>query len=309
MLAPVVLKKFYKKYFDIFHRLTIPFFRAKASEEPLKVKLAHAPARQTTGTSPEHLLDKDNMMETTEWHPMHGVIRYLADRFRLGLVAEPDQMAYLQQVTDAFDPRTPMIPDAVHLLRHELKRMVKGAADLEGAYAFLDTLGLRKKLIGLGDATDSADPSWLLSQEPLPRDPSPEAHPEGHRTYAECGLPLTVYHSTSTNSDYEMMVQGHDARLNAFQTSQMMPGLLGQGFYTKLAAEPKKGEVPVEIEVDPTAVEGVDFVHTNLMGPMVVWLTSRKLKVVSLSYAEVENWIARAPTACATAMGFLKGGP
>ena len=139
------------------------------------------------------------------------------------------------------------------------KKLIIHAVNIEYAVNTLDKLGLRKKLVEMGNAKEQENFAWWLSREPL----RSKLIGEGTgKTAEELGIKV-VAHETNTFLSYESIVRAHSGEPNVLISRQNAVGesaAVGDGFYTLPGREGARGTgLTIRFNVDPKAREGSDF--------------------------------------------------
>lgn len=206
-----------------------------------------------------------------------SVLRFLVKAFQYELDISKESLEQIRVIINEFDPR--LVTDSVALRRiaETARKLVIHAVNIEYAMNKLDELGLRQKLIAMGDPNKINSFAWWLNKEPL------RSRPVGGgtgRTAQELGIKI-VAHETSDFLAYESITRAHSGEPNVLISREdAMEELasFGEGFYTALG---KKGMrrtgLTIRFDVDPNAREGTDFtVHDDI----VLFHNKKALRVI-----------------------------
>ncbi len=224
--------------------------------------------------------------------PILSAIRYLTKAFQYGLAVEPEAVPYLQQIVADFDPKAHRDAYVVDWIEKNGKKLFQNAVDLEYAWNKLEELGLRKKLLAIhNNPGKTKSLAWWMNKEPLRARDYPGSHQYKNgnwanakpgRTAGELGI-VAVAHETSDFEAYESIIASPIGSPKVFISrsgSDAERANFGDGFYTKIGL---KGAVEtgfhIRFEVDPTAVEGVDFIQVK-EHKFVIWKNAAKLRVI-----------------------------
>ena len=209
-----------------------------------------------------------------------SVIRLLVKAFQYELEFSPQDFRKMKEVVDEFDPRQVNNSDAIRRINDTAKKLVMHAVNIEYAMNKLDELGLRKKLIALGNKAEHDNPGWWLNKEPLRSKTVGEGRGQ---TASELGVKV-VAHETNNFLAYESITRAHSGEPNVLISRQNAVGeaaAYGDGFYTRLGKEGARGTgLTIRFTVDPNAREGTDFTKH---GDYIVFKNKKALKVIQES--------------------------
>lgn len=189
-----------------------------------------------------------------------SVIRILVKAFQFRLKIPPSDFYQLKTLVDEFDPKKIENPTALRRINDTAIKLILHASDLEYAINTLDQLGLRAKLIEMGNPNDVETTAWWLNREPLRSKPIGRGH---GRTARELKLEY-VTHETNSFSAYESITRSHSGKPNVLISRvnvQTERALYGSGFYTLIGRQGFFGNTGINIrfKVHPDAREGSDF--------------------------------------------------
>jgi len=223
-----------------------------------------------------------------------AVIRYCSKRFQLGLNPSPEDEALLREIVDAFDPYADVATQyAKTWMEHNGLKLLRNADDLEAAVAFLDRIGLRKKLFlaagGFAAATRTDGLAYALTREPLPS----FAVGTGDGATAESLGLSQVHHDTRDFETFEAITSSSLDSPNVFN-SLPVPGetvIFGSGFYVRTGDAGRQTGYRIRLELLPNAHEGADFAR---VGPDLLLVRNRAaLRLVRPRFAtDPDRWIA-----------------
>ncbi len=210
-------------------------------------------ARASSGQNPEIL----------------SVIRLLAKAFQYELKFSEQDYKELKKVVDEFNPSKINNSEALRRIQDTAKKLVMHATNIEYSINKLDKLGLRKKLISMGDINQLDSASWWLNKEPL------RSFPVGQgkgKTAAEIAKEqkqsqLVVAHETNNFLAYESITRSPSGEPNVLISRQNASGEVaayGDGFYTQIGKLGARGTgLTIRFTVDPNAREGSDFTRSG----------------------------------------------
>jgi hypothetical protein len=212
-----------------------------------------------------------------------SVIRLLVKAFQYELTFSKNDFEQMKQVVNEFDGSAISNSNALRRIHDTAKKLVMHATNIEYALNKLDELGLRQKLISLGDANSIESDAWWLSREPLRS--KPVGTGKGN-TAAELNIKV-VAHETNNFLAYESITRAHSGEPNVFISRQNSVGeaaAFGEGFYTKIGKEGARGTgLTIRFEVNPKAREGTDFI---IKDNCIIFINKKALSVIqeSLNY-------------------------
>jgi len=197
--------------------------------------------------------------------PIREAIRLLTKAFQYNLEISAEDKRVLQGIVQSFEPRTITSSERDWIEASALK-MIVNSQNYERTINILDELGLRPKLLALGDATRVGSLSWRLSKEPL------RSKPVGAgtgRTASELGISKLNHQLKSLTKELDILEvasRALDGRTN-FAISRASGAssevaVWGKGLYTSIGDSlyyQKNGGHAIHLELDPNAREGSDF--------------------------------------------------
>ncbi len=209
-----------------------------------------------------------------------SVIRLLVKAFQYDLGFSQQDFAEMKKVVDAFDASKINNASANRRIADTAKKLVMHATNIEYAMNRLDELGLRKKLISMGNKDVQDSSAWWLNKEPLR---SKAFGPGTGKTAKELNIDL-VAHETSSFLAYESITRAHSGEPNVLISRNGFVGEgagCGDGFYTQMGKYGARGTgLTIRFRVDPNAREGTDFSkHDNY----IVFKNKKALKVIQES--------------------------
>ncbi len=209
-----------------------------------------------------------------------SVIRVLIKAFQYEITLSSEALVTIREIIDSFNPNANMNAVALRKIQETAVKLIFHAVNLEYAIDTLDQLGLRKKLIALGNKAEIGNFAWWLNKEPLR---TKLVGVGTGKTAAELKI-TEVAHATNTYQAYESMVRSHAGRPNVLISRDNTPGEgtgSGEGFYT-LAGKVggKSSGLTVRLLVAPNARIDSDF---TINGTTIVFKNKAALTVVRQS--------------------------
>ncbi len=212
--------------------------------------------------------------------PILSVIRFLTKAFQFDLKIREKDLVTIKKVIAEFVPSRGADPYVVHWLEKNGHKLMTHSVDVSLSWRTLEKLGLRAKLIDASTRFGDGELGFWLNKEPLwsskdSRRLTSDQAWKG-KTAKELGL-TTVTHATRDFVAYEAIRRAPSGIPNFFISRSNEPSekaLYGPGLYTAIG-EFGHGQFHVQMDVDPTAREGVDFIFTIVN--TVLWLNRDKL--------------------------------
>lgn len=212
-----------------------------------------------------------------------SVLRVLVKAFQYELHLSPQDIAEIRKIVAAFNPHEITNRTALRRIQSTSQKLIVHAINLEYAFDTLDQLGLRKKLISMGNPTLVGSPAWWLYREPL------RSFPLGQgwgNTAEHLGLDI-VAHETSDFQAYESIVRSPLGSPNVLISRQSVSSeiaLMGDGFYVSTGMTGARGTgITIRFHLDPKAREGTDFnIHqrSSRSGNYLLIKNKNALKVI-----------------------------
>ncbi|MBI4042024.1 MAG: SUMF1/EgtB/PvdO family nonheme iron enzyme, partial [Deltaproteobacteria bacterium] len=221
--------------------------------------------------------------------PIVSVIRYLTKIFQFELKIPQESLKNLKKVIEAFDPAELKNDYVRHWMEKNAKKLILNAVDVEYAIETLGELGLREKLIALGDKNEPHTMAWWLNREPLAGKPLGQGEGKTMNDLVREGEiqpdpdrgKVVAAHETFSFLAYETMTHHPAGKPNALISRQGIPGeaaAYGDGFYTRIGSSGARGTgLTVRYEVEGRAREGVDFERN---GDFLIFRNKNALKVI-----------------------------
>jgi formylglycine-generating enzyme required for sulfatase activity len=209
-----------------------------------------------------------------------SVIRMLVKAFQYELTFSQDDFNIIKTIISDFDGRKITNNTALRRIHDTAKKLVMHAVNIEYAINKLDELGLRKKLIQLGDKSIPNSFAWWLNREPLRS--SPVGLGKG-KTAENLNIDI-VAHETNNFLAYESITRSHSGEPNVLISRANEAGeqaVHGEGFYTKQGKKGARGTgLTIRFKVNPIAREGTDFFT---VGDFIVFKNKKALQVIQES--------------------------
>ncbi len=207
-----------------------------------------------------------------------SVMLFLAKALQHDLSISDTDFLKIKSIVAQFDPRI-LDPQTIHRLEYIAKELILHTVNLEHTIAKLDELGLREKLVKMGNPRKLDSASHLLNKEPLRSYPVGQG---GGRTAAQLGLSI-VNHGTRSREVYDAITSSPSGEPNAFISRAYAfreNANYGNGFYTAKGTDDAYNfGLKVYLILDPNAREGTDFIYVRLH-QWVIILNKSAVKVV-----------------------------
>lgn len=231
----------------------------------------------TTGTL--HYYTSEKHFETSrakiEENPkIYSVVRALTKALQYDSTITPESMHELQKIVDEFDPESIHGDDNRRRFNDMASKLIKQSLNLERTWNFLESIGLRQKLLKFKSRPSDGVAFWL-SKEPLRTFPLGEGT---GKTAREIGLNM-VAHTTSGEA-YDSIVKSRMGEANVFISREGPEGeqaANGNGFYTRIGSVGQWKGITVRFHLHPDARFGTDFL---LFPPNVLVLNKAAIKVI-----------------------------
>jgi hypothetical protein len=161
-----------------------------------------------------------------------SVIRLLVKAFQYELTFSNHDLEQMKIIINDFDASKITNENALRRIHDTAKKLIMHAVNIEYAMNKLDELGLRQKLIAMGDVDIENSDAWWLNREPLRS--SPIGIGSG-ATAGQLGISI-VAHETNNFLAYESITRSHTGEPNVLISRETAIGesaAYGKGFYTK----------------------------------------------------------------------------
>ena len=221
-----------------------------------------------------------------------SVLRLLVKAFQYELSPSTSDLTQIKEIVDQFNPLKIENATAKRRIQDTAKKLILHAVNLEYAFNKLDELGLRKKLIAMGNPDELDSFAWWLNKEPLRSKPIGQGQ---GKTAQELNIHV-VAHTTNSFLAYESITRAHSGEPNVLisrNTAEVTGegAIFGDGFYTLAGRDGKpplgNSGLTIRFAVDPLAREGTDFktvyAYENKNKPYVVFKNKKALKVIQES--------------------------
>jgi hypothetical protein len=209
-----------------------------------------------------------------------SVIRILVKAFQYELKFSPTDFAQMKMIVNEFDRTQITDSNALRRIYDTAKKLVMHAVNIEYAINKLEELGLRQKLIAMGDINEINSAAWWLNRKPL------RSFPVGRGSGSTAKeLKLTIVaHETNNFLAFESITRAHSGEPNVFVSRETAIGEMavhGEGFYTRIGKEGARGTgLTVRFIVNPLARENTDFI---IVGDYIVFKNKKALTVIQES--------------------------
>jgi len=192
-----------------------------------------------------------------------SVIRVLVKAFQYELTLSPKSEAAIKAVIQDFNPKAITNEAALKRIKDTSEKLIKHAVNLEYAINKLDDLGLREKLISMGNSSQIGSFAWWLNKEPLRSKPIGRG---AGPTAKELGIEI-VAHETNTFLAYESITRAHSGEPNVLISRSGFIGegaADGDGFYNRIGKKGAKGTgLTIRFRLNSASREGKDADFTR----------------------------------------------
>jgi hypothetical protein len=209
-----------------------------------------------------------------------SVIRLLVKAFQYELEFSDEDFAEMKIIVNEFDGTKITDSNALRRIHDTAKKLVMHAVNIEYAINKLEELGLRQKLIAMGNISDINSDAWWLNRKPL------RSFPVGSgngATAADLNL-TTVAHETNNFLAYESITRAHSGEPNVFTSRETAVGeaaAYGEGFYTKIGKNGARGTgLTIRFVINPKARVGSDF---QIKDDFIIFKNKKALTVIQES--------------------------
>ena len=196
-----------------------------------------------------------------------SVIRYFTKAVQYELAMREDDVETLEKMIRDFNPSEASTWDSyvTRWLEKNAKKLIVNAVDMEYAQQLLEKVGLKSKLLQLGDPQLEDTMSWWLNKEALK---SFEVGRGNGETAAEIfevneNGDIIVAHETNSFPAYESITKAHDGSANVLISRQGVIGeaaVYGDGHYTRLGRIGARSTgLTIRYKLNPKARLGSDF--------------------------------------------------
>ena len=188
-----------------------------------------------------------------------SVIRYFIKLFQHELTMSDGSLENLTKVISEFKPGDLEGGYVKGWMKHNVPKLFLHSQNVEYAWNTLEEIGLRKKLLKIGDVNKKESAAWWMNREPLR---SFEVGLGSGKTAKELGL-KEIYHRTPDFFVWTVITRSKKGTANVFQSRVDIEGergAYGQGLYTGVSKGlVSHGPYRIAIELNPMAREGSDF--------------------------------------------------
>jgi formylglycine-generating enzyme required for sulfatase activity len=209
-----------------------------------------------------------------------SVIRLLVKAFQYELEFSPSDFSELKTIINEFHGTKITNNNALRRIHETAKKLVMHAVNVEYAVNKLDELGLRQKLITMGNVNEINSDAWWLNREPL------RSFPVGSGSgLTAADLELTIVaHETNNFLAFESITRSHSGEPNVFISRKIAVGetaVFGEGFYTRIGKVGQVGAgLTIRFIVNPEARQGTDFI---VEGDYIIFKNKKSITVIQES--------------------------
>ncbi|OQW49377.1 MAG: hypothetical protein A4S09_12150 [Proteobacteria bacterium SG_bin7] len=209
-----------------------------------------------------------------------SVLRLLVKAFQYELTFSDNDYRQIKEIAGEFDSSTVTNSAALRRIRDTAKKLILHAVNIEYAVNRLDELGLREKLIRMGNSREQYNFAWWLAREPLR---SKEVGQGTGRTAKDLNIQV-VAHETFSFMAYESITRAHSGEPNVLISREKAIGesaAYGDGFYTRIGRIGARGTGwTIRFDVNPNAREGSDF---KVDGDYIIFVNKKALTIIQES--------------------------
>jgi hypothetical protein len=233
--------------------------------------------------------------------PIFSAIRFLTKALQYGLEVSPNDQALIQKVIQEFRPERDLSNEYTRSwFEKNARKLVLNSRDVERGQTLLEELGLRQKIISLGDPTEVGSTAWWMNKEALPSRTLGEGN---GKTASELGLDVVAHETRSVSENsaeaafraFESITSSTEGQPNVFLSRDGMPGeraVHKDGFYVRLGREGAIGNgYTIRFRLHPQAREGTDFtIHGDYLvirNRNALTLVDEKIKKTPLEYLKM----------------------
>jgi hypothetical protein len=231
--------------------------------------------------SPEHFTTA--RAQAGENPEILSVLRLLVKAFQYELTFSEQSLIPMGEIIKTFNPSSVTNSVAQHKIEETAKKLIFHAVNLEYTINKLEELGLRQKLIQMGDPNEAHSFAWWINREPL------RSKPVGlgrGKTAKALGIDI-VAHETSDFLAYESITRAHSGEPNVLISREDTVGesaVFGKGFYTQLGRLGARNTgLTIRFTVDPLAREGSDFIIHREADTFIIFQNKKALKIIQES--------------------------
>ena len=230
-----------------------------------------------------HYYYSDHHSETLRFQqgknpPIISVVRYFIKLFQHELEMSSEDLKKLQKIIADFNPQEVGDSYTERWLQHNAPKLFLHSRNVEYSWDMLEKIGLRAKLLQVGDINKAKSPAWWANKGPLR---SFELGGGKGKTAQELGI-KTVAHDTSDFFLWTVITRSRKGEANVFESRADAVGenaFHGRGFYTMKNS--KRGlyrnGFSISFHMHPKAREGVDF---KVAGDMILVLNRNAIRVI-----------------------------
>ena len=200
-----------------------------------------------------------------------SVIRFFTKAVQYELEIRPEDLVILENIIQNFNPRESRTWDSYvgRWLEKNAKKLIVNAIDMEFAQKLITDIGLKSKLIQLGDVKVENSMAWWLNKQALVSKPVGK----GRGRKAKDIFPLNkqgqilVAHETNSFSAFESITKAHDGSPNVLISRKDVIGeaaAYGDGHYVRLGNIGARGTgLTIRYILNPEARLHSDFDMTQ----------------------------------------------
>jgi hypothetical protein len=200
---------------------------------------------------------------------------------------------------------------------NNIPKIIENALDVEYALTTISNLGLKDKLLKIGNISEISSVAWWMNKVPLVS--RPLGTPFNQRLPGKTAQDLqldVVAHETRSYPVYEAITRSHQSLPNVLISRSGTNGegaIYGDGFYTMKGTHSGHTNTgfTIRFRVNPLAREGSDFLEIPLSdgGFIIVILNRNAIKVIpeslSMSLEDYYQWLGASISVSQDDLGIL----
>ena len=207
-----------------------------------------------------------------------SVIRYFTKMFQFELEPNPKDLKKIKAVIKEFSPHSLSDSYVKNWLHKNVPKLFLHSKNVEYAQSMLQKVGLRKKLLQVGNKDIEGSPAWWANKSPL------KSFFVGRgkgKTAKELGI-HTLAHDTSDFFTWSVITRSRKGEANVFVSRPDIVGetaVHGKGFYTLKNSEQGAWQTgyTIKFTLNPFAREGTDF---KVIDNIVLILNKNAIRVI-----------------------------
>ncbi len=235
--------------------------------------------------------------------PILSAVRYFIKVLQLDLEMRTEDLTILQKIINEFEPES--IGGSSYLqkwFQENGPKLIQNAIDVERAMKLLEHVGLRQKLLQIGNTRDFGSLAWWMNKQPLESFPllASKENPD-QQTAADLKLNI-IAHETTSFQVFEAITRSHQLLPNVLISRENHAGetaAYGEGFYAMVGDRSgfRGTGFTIRFTLDPRAILNRDF---TLHGNYIVIKNRNAIRVIpenlKMDLIEYYNWLGSTET-------------